>query len=60
MERSWNFDAIVCATGFDTSFRASFPVIGRNGVDLGKKWNDGASEAYFGIAIPDFPNYFSK
>lgn len=53
------FDAIVCATGFDTSFRPSFPVKGRNGVDLAKKWDDGAPEAYFGIAIPDFPNYFT-
>ncbi|CZR57488.1 related to monooxigenase [Phialocephala subalpina] len=53
------FDAIVCATGFDTSFRPSFPVVGRNDVDLTKKWDDGAPEAYFGIAIPDFPNYFT-
>lgn len=55
-----DFDAIVCATGFDTSFRPSYPVTGRNGVDLAQKWNDGAPEAYFGIAIPEFPNYFSR
>ena len=31
-------DAIVCATGFDVSFRPRFPVIGKNGVDLREKW----------------------
>jgi len=54
------FDAILCATGFDTSFRPSFPLVGRNGVTLADKWDAGAPEAYFGIAIPDFPNYFSE
>ncbi len=53
------FDAIVCATGFDTTFRPTFPIVGRNGVDLAKKWDDGTPEAYFGVAIPDFPNYFT-
>jgi len=52
-------DAIVCATGFDTSFKPSFPLIGRGGLNLAKKWEDEPPEAYFGITIPDFPNYFS-
>jgi cation diffusion facilitator CzcD-associated flavoprotein CzcO len=52
------FDAIVCATGFDTSFRPRFPIIGRNGADLAKQW-DAIPEAYFGLAVPNFPNYFS-
>lgn len=33
------YDVIVCATGFDTSFRPSFPLIGRNGVNLAHKWD---------------------
>ncbi|KAJ5604597.1 hypothetical protein N7510_009751 [Penicillium lagena] len=52
------YDVIVCATGFDTSFRPSFPMIGRNGVDLAKKWETEKPEAYFGILVPDMPNYF--
>ncbi|CAL5869728.1 uncharacterized protein PFLUO_LOCUS3958 [Penicillium psychrofluorescens] len=52
------YDVIVCATGFDTSFRPSLPMIGRNGVDLAKKWETEKPEAYFGILVPDMPNYF--
>ncbi|KAL2833754.1 hypothetical protein BDW59DRAFT_156556 [Aspergillus cavernicola] len=52
------YDVIVCATGFHTSFQPSFPLIGRNGADLARKW-EGKPEAYFGIATPELPNYFS-
>ncbi|KAJ5805148.1 hypothetical protein N7474_011035 [Penicillium riverlandense] len=52
------YDVIVCATGFDTSFRPSFPMIGRNGVNLAKKWETEKPEAYFGMLVPDMPNYF--
>ena len=52
------YDVIVCATGFDTTFRPSFPLIGRNGVDLGEKWSADMPKAYFGIAVPSMPNYF--
>ncbi|CAG9953721.1 unnamed protein product [Clonostachys rosea f. rosea IK726] len=51
------YDVVVCATGFDTTFKPAFPIIGRNGVDLAEKW-EGRPEAYFGIAVPDMPNYF--
>ncbi|KFZ01648.1 hypothetical protein V501_09887, partial [Pseudogymnoascus sp. VKM F-4519 (FW-2642)] len=51
------FDAIVCATGFDTSFQPRFPIIGKDGASLGAQWND-TPEAYFGITVPNFPNYF--
>lgn len=54
------FDAIVCATGFDTTFRPAFPLIGRNGVNLAQKWDEDKPKAYFGITVPGFPNYFSK
>lgn len=52
------YDAIVCATGFDTTFKPSFPVVGRNGVDLAQKWQADRPKAYFGVAVPDMPNYF--
>lgn len=54
------FDAIICATGFDTSFRPRFPLRGRGGVDLADRWTEEPPKAYFGIAVPDFPNYFSE
>jgi cation diffusion facilitator CzcD-associated flavoprotein CzcO len=31
-------DTIVCATGFDVTYKPRFPVIGKNGVDLKEKW----------------------
>ncbi|BCS25444.1 flavin-containing monooxygenase [Aspergillus puulaauensis] len=52
------FDVIVCATGFDTTFKPRFPVVGRNGVNLAEKWTNDEPMAYFGITVPDMPNYF--
>lgn len=49
-------DAIVCATGFDVTYRPRFPVVGKNGVDLKEKWKD-TPEAYLGLGVPDFPNF---
>lgn len=49
---------MVCATGFDVSFRPHFPTIGRNGVDLRQKWTDNP-ESYFSVAAADTPNYFT-
>ena len=53
----YKFDAIVCATGFDTTFRPKFPLLGRNGVDLVDYWTTHHPEAYFGMSVPGFPNY---
>ncbi|KAL2067206.1 hypothetical protein VTL71DRAFT_1630 [Oculimacula yallundae] len=53
------YDVIVCATGFDTSFKPPFPVIGRNGVNLAEKWTVDQPKAYFGFLVPDMPNYFN-
>lgn len=49
-------DTIVAATGFDTSFRPRFPIIGTNGRDLREMWKD-TPEAYCGLAVSGFPNY---
>ena len=51
-------DAIFCATGFNTTFKPQFRLIGRNGVDLAKKWTVEEPKAYFSTTVPDFPNYF--
>lgn len=53
----YEVDVIVCATGFDTSYRPQFPVIGLNGTVLQERWS-GVPESYLGVAAPQMPNYF--
>ncbi|KAK7204234.1 flavin-binding monooxygenase [Myxozyma melibiosi] len=50
-------DVLIMATGFDTSFKPRFPVIGRDGKSLAEVW-EGNPQAYLGIAASGFPNYF--
>ncbi|OAP58400.1 hypothetical protein AYL99_07490 [Fonsecaea erecta] len=50
-------DVLICATGFDTSFRPPFPLIGREGCDLRDEWAD-EPRSYCSIAAPKMPNYF--
>lgn len=52
-------DVIVCATGFDTSFRPNFPVIGQGGIDLREEWRE-EPRSYLSVAASGFPNYFSE
>ncbi|KAJ2895266.1 FAD/NAD(P)-binding domain-containing protein [Zalerion maritima] len=49
-------DVLVCATGFDTSFRPRFPVVNEKGQNLQDKWAKDP-ESYFGMAAAGFPNY---
>ncbi|KAG5205829.1 Sterigmatocystin biosynthesis monooxygenase StcW [Trichophyton interdigitale] len=51
-------DTIICATGFDTSYRPKFPLVGQGGVDLREKWKT-HPESYLGLAVPGFPNMIS-
>jgi len=51
-------DVIIFATGFDTQHGlAAVPVVGRDGLDLERRWRDGL-EAYLGTTVSGFPNYF--
>ncbi|KAE8331443.1 hypothetical protein BDV39DRAFT_189838 [Aspergillus sergii] len=50
-------DALICATGFVTTFKPRFPVIGRNGKNLQDEWSD-EPRSYLGLAASGFPNYF--
>jgi cation diffusion facilitator CzcD-associated flavoprotein CzcO len=51
-------DLIVLATGFHaTDPIPSGLLIGRNGLDLGERWRDGA-EAWAGVMVHGFPNLF--
>lgn len=54
--REYPVDVLICATGFNTSFKPRFPVVNAQGTNLQDVW---ATEArsYFGLAAPDFPNY---
>jgi len=53
------YDAIICATGFDTSLNSSStPFIGRNGVTLSQVW-DPDPVNYIGICPPEMPNLFT-
>lgn len=51
------FDVLVCATGFDNTFRPRFPIIGRKGVSLAEKWKE-EPRNYLSVAVNGFPNYF--
>ncbi|WP_019202317.1 NAD(P)/FAD-dependent oxidoreductase [Tsukamurella sp. 1534] len=54
-------DALVLATGFSL-WEKNFPAIevtGRGGRDLGAFWREGRFQAYEGMAVPKFPNFFS-
>ncbi|KAJ5048596.1 hypothetical protein NUH16_007101 [Penicillium rubens] len=51
------FDVIVCATGFDTSFIPSWKMIGRHGATLEERWKVNP-EAFFAVQVDTMPNYF--
>jgi cation diffusion facilitator CzcD-associated flavoprotein CzcO len=54
-------DAIVLATGFLTTEQGnapSFEVVGRHGVELGQFWEENRLQAYAGVSVPGFPNFF--
>lgn len=51
-------DVIICATGFDTSWRPRFPLVNGDGVDLRKFWEKEVV-SYLSIGVPTFSNHFS-
>ena len=54
-------DTIILATGFLTTEQGnapSFEVVGRDGVELGQFWEDHRLQAYAGVSVPGFPNFF--
>jgi len=56
--REHALDALVCATGFDTThLLSSLRVQGRGGRTLAEAWADGP-EAYRGVTVAGFPNLF--
>ena len=55
--RTHALDVLVCATGFDVSYTYPFPIVGRNGVPLSKRWAP-HPEAYLALTVDGFPNMF--
>lgn len=54
-------DVLIMATGFkvfETDNMPPFPITGRNGAELGKWWAENRYQAYEGVTVPQFPNYF--
>lgn len=56
-EEEEEFDLIVCATGFNTSFIPPWELIGRDGRRLDEEWED-IPQAYFSMCAAGIPNYF--
>ena len=52
-------DAIVCATGFDTSFQGRFPIYGLRGKNLQDRYRTRA-ETYLSVGVDGFPNFFQS
>nr|KMM67448.1 monooxygenase [Coccidioides posadasii RMSCC 3488] len=52
-----NVDVIICATGFDTTFRPRFPIIGLDGKNIADRWENRA-ESYISVSVSNVPNYF--
>lgn len=52
-------DAVICATGFDTSFTPHFKVMGRRGADIKEQFGD-FPKGYLGITARNFPNLFRE
>ncbi|KAK2733097.1 hypothetical protein FQN57_002308 [Myotisia sp. PD_48] len=50
-------DVIICATGFDTSFRPRFPVIGLDKQDIATRWAK-QPDCYLAVGVSNVPNYF--
>jgi cation diffusion facilitator CzcD-associated flavoprotein CzcO len=51
-------DVLIMATGYEpANALVGLNIVGRSGKSLGEVWGD-EPRAYFGITVPDFPNFF--
>lgn len=55
--REHQVNAIICATGFNTSFIPSFKMTGLNGQTLDSLWAEDVTDSYFATTVPFMPNY---
>ncbi|KAK5312713.1 hypothetical protein LTR20_011125 [Exophiala xenobiotica] len=58
-EKEWNFDCIICATGYDaiTGGLNEIDIRGKSGQKLKDKWTQGV-RTFLGMAVAGFPNMF--
>lgn len=60
-DTSREVDAVICATGAQSSWAPPFPTIA-NGIDLNSAWKPdglyGFPYTYLGVSTPKFPNFF--
>ncbi|KAK4570504.1 hypothetical protein LTR86_002584 [Recurvomyces mirabilis] len=54
--KEYPLDILICATGFDTTFKPRFPLIAGNGKNLQDEWAK-EPKSYLGVAAAEFPNY---
>lgn len=55
----YDADVLIWATGFDAArFVSSMDVRGVRGLSLREAWDDDNPRAYFGVSVPNFPNFF--
>jgi len=55
-------DVLILATGFKVFEKGNmpaFPVTGAGGVDLESWWDENRFQAYQGVSVPGFPNFFA-
>jgi cation diffusion facilitator CzcD-associated flavoprotein CzcO len=55
-------DVLILATGFkvmDVDSLPTFPVTGADGRSLSRFWSDHRLQAYEGVSVPGFPNFFT-
>ncbi|WP_370288450.1 flavin-containing monooxygenase [Nocardioides sp.] len=55
-------DVLVLATGFKVFEKGNMPpftVRGADGIDLDKWWEENRFQAYQGVSVPNFPNFFT-
>jgi hypothetical protein len=56
----YDVDAVICATGFDTTWLPRFQFTGRGGVSLSDQWGGTQGVTpYLCVGIPNFPNYLT-
>ncbi len=60
--RVHDVDVLILATGFkvlDTDNVPTFPVTGPGGRSLARFWDENRLQAYEGVSVPGFPNFFT-
>lgn len=54
-------DVLICATGFKVFEKGNLPtfeVHGRDGAELGEFWHQNRYQAYEGMTVPGYPNFY--